>query len=110
MEKFLGQSSTKSQRQIKQKLKDKKSAQESDPMDSETETPPKQLQAETLMKVLHPWLYQKLDGIKESVTEILQQITNQIQRITDAEQRFSTLEDELEKTQQLVDTQQRVLY
>ncbi|OCT88237.1 hypothetical protein XELAEV_18016863mg [Xenopus laevis] len=59
------------------------------------------------MKILGPWLDQRLDTIKETVTEVLQQVTNQNERITDAEQRIGTLEDELEKTQ-LVDTQRKI--
>ncbi|OCT72144.1 hypothetical protein XELAEV_18035110mg [Xenopus laevis] len=100
MDKYLGHSNTKSQKQSKSKTK--KTIQEADPTDSE----PEPNQAEDLMKILGPWL----DTIKESVSEVLQQITNQNQRITDAEQRIGTLEDELEKTQQLVDTQQRENY
>ncbi|OCT57071.1 hypothetical protein XELAEV_18004007mg, partial [Xenopus laevis] len=110
MDKYLGQSATRPQRQIKQKPKDKKTTQDMDPMDSDAEstsqTTPSQIQVQDLTQILGPLLDQKLAGIKEKITEILQ-VMNQAQKITEAEQRISTLEDELDITQKTLYTQQR---
>ncbi|OCT58242.1 hypothetical protein XELAEV_18002179mg [Xenopus laevis] len=90
MKKYFGLPNRKPQRKAKQKPNEKKMTQDPNPTDSETETitiTPSRGPNESTWALVG----QKLDSIKESVLEILQQITNQNQKLTEAKQRISTL-------------------
>ncbi|OCT78162.1 hypothetical protein XELAEV_18029272mg [Xenopus laevis] len=108
MEIFLGQNPTMPQRVTKSKLKGKKQ-QDSNTTTAELEAPSSppapQTQNQELLQALEPLLDQKLAGIKESVTETFQ-LTNQLQWMTDADQRISDLEDNLDKAETTIETQQ----